>query len=500
MGENARVRRRALTAIAVALVAGATLPAAAPAWEQGKVANPSVEGPIEGGLKGYPRNMSLFDLDDYGYSEREYFFGGTATDLSNGLSAPYKSRMLVRLPRDAEKFNGHVVVEWLNVTGATDLETDWAPAGEYLMREGYGYVAVSAQMVGVCCGPASLKGWDQQRYGSLLHPGDDFSFDIFSQSIEALRDPAHNGTTILSPRQIDPMSGLRVRYIEANGASQSASRLTDYVNGGYNRTGVDLFQITRGGGPYDDFSTPIFELNEENNEIPQPDGPNFVGWEEAGAAHAPAGWWDYVWAMQQRDDVGPATPDAVNVGCSVNRADAQYSFRAMTHWSRLWLEQGLKPPTIERVQRDAAGEIARDDLGLAKGGIRHPFVEVPVAMNRSDSSDCPLWGIHQSWSAEQVKSLYPTHNHYLAKVQAWADHELELGWLLPEDREDAIARAEAFDGPWEHGDCYDTAQEDADTAGPLSGPLGEASFDPSLPLGTHAAAREAACRAAAAGL
>ena len=498
MSWTRRARRCALTIVGV-LCAGALAPAAAPAWQQGKVANPAVEGPIQGGLKGYPRNKSLFDLDDYGYSEREYFFGGTATNLAEGISAPYKSRMLVRLPRNPRRFNGHVVVEWLNVTGQTDLETDWAPAGEYLMKKGYGYVGVSAQLVGVCCGPASLKTWDPQRYGSLLHPGDDFSYDIFSQAIEALRDPAHNGTTILAPQRVDPMSGLKVRYIEANGASQSAGYLTDFVNGGYNRGGIDLFQITRGGGPYDDFSTPIFELNEENNEIPQPDGRNFVGWEEAGAAHAPAGWWNYVWAMQQRDDVGTGTPDAVNIGCSVNRADAQYSFRAMTYWSKRWLEDGVKPPSIERVKRDASGAIMRDKLGLALGGIRHPFVEVPVAMNRSDSTDCPLWGIHQSWSRAKVKGLYPTHDAYVDKVTRWANHEVALGWLLPADRDDVIAHARAFDGPWSHGDCYDTANEDADTTGPLSGPLGDESFDPSLPLGTQAAAREGTCRLAGGG-
>ena len=54
---------------------------------------------------------------------------------------------------------------------------------------------MSAQLAGICCGNRSLKTWDPQRYGPLLHPGDDFSYDIFSQAIEALRDPAHNGTS-----------------------------------------------------------------------------------------------------------------------------------------------------------------------------------------------------------------------------------------------------------------------------------------------------------------
>src|SRR3954451_4111824 len=104
--------------------------------------NPTVEGPIEGGAKGYAWNHSLVPLkgDGFDYTEREYFYGGTATNLSSGATAPYKTRMLARLPRDPKSFSGTVVVEWLNVTATYDLETGWpTPGPEYLMRHGIGY-------------------------------------------------------------------------------------------------------------------------------------------------------------------------------------------------------------------------------------------------------------------------------------------------------------------------------------------------------------------------
>jgi hypothetical protein len=67
--------------------------------------------------------------------------------------------------------------------------------------------------------------------------------------------------------------------------------------------------------------------------------------------------------------------------------------------------------------------------------------------------------------------------------------------MIPADRADVIRRAKQFDGPWTAGSCYDTYNEQANEAGPLSGPIGEASFDPSLPLGTQSALREANCNA-----
>jgi Alpha/beta hydrolase domain len=465
------------------LVAVVAVAVAVPAAASAQVPNPTVEGPVEGGVRGYPWNKSLFDLEKHDYSEKEYFFGGVATNLSTGLTAPYKSRMLVRLPRDPKDFSGTVTVEWLNVTGQNDLETVWPPAGEYLMEQGGGYVGVSAQLAGVCCGPTTLKGWDATRYAQLVHPGDEFSFDIFSQAIEALRDP----------KQTDPMLGLEPEHIVANGASQSAGRLTTHVNDGYNRGGIDLYTITRGGGPYEDFSTPIFQLNEEGLGELQPDNDSYRAWEEAGTAHAPAAWWNYVWAELQRDHVGAPAPDALDVACAVNRGSVDYSARALAYWTEEYLEKGTLPPSVPRIERDENGDVVRDEHGLAVGGIRHPFIEVPVAHNAAEG--CPLWGTYKSWSADKIKSLYPTHEEYVDQVTDWANQEVKLGWMIPADRDDAIGKAKEFDEPWTAGSCYDTHNEQANETGPLSGPIGEASFEPSLPGGSQAALRDANCNA-----
>jgi hypothetical protein len=438
----------ALTLIALAVAPGSPGAASEP------VPNPTVYGPIEGGIRGYPWNHSLYALRGRGfdYTEREYFFDGQATDLANGLSAPYESRMFVRLPRDRRDFSGAVLVEWLNVTSQSDLETAWPVEARYLMRHGIGYVGVSAQLAGVCCGPTTLKGWDPRRYAALVHPGDPFSYDIFSQAIQALRDPSHNETTNLVSTPVDPMHGMRARKVIVTGASQSALYLTNFVNSGYNRGQIDAYVITRGGGPFEDFSTPIFQLNEENSEAEQPDNPRYVAWEEAGTAHAPAVWQGYVSRQQQRDLTAPGTPDPIDTACSVNHGSVDYSSRALSRAVTRYLKTGELPPSAPRVKRTASGAIERDANGLAMGGVRHVFVQVPVGYNSSEG--CPLYGTYRAWSAAKIKSLYASHGAYVHKVRKWARREVRRGWLLRKDRRKVVRKARRFDAPWRNG-CSD---------------------------------------------
>jgi hypothetical protein len=130
----------------VLLAFAATIAGAGPAFAS-TVPNPAVQGPIEGGIRGYPWNKSLFPLSTsrYSYSENEYFFSGAASNLELGVQAPFESRMLVRLPTNPRKFNGTVIVEWVNVTGQKDIQTLWPVTGEYLMQHGYGFVVVGQQ-------------------------------------------------------------------------------------------------------------------------------------------------------------------------------------------------------------------------------------------------------------------------------------------------------------------------------------------------------------------
>src|SRR5262245_60617442 len=187
------------TLIALALIAatGASLSTAPP------TPNPTVGTPVTGGTRGAAFGGWTAATTPAGYVEEERFFSGTATSYAKAgewtvdgrwsvtpaATAPYKVRMLVRRPTDAGRFNGIVVVEWLNVTAQSEGAADFMQMQEELIRSGYAWVGVGAQAVGVNSA-TGLRAWDAQRYGSLVHPGDGYSYDIYSQAAQAVRYPS----------------------------------------------------------------------------------------------------------------------------------------------------------------------------------------------------------------------------------------------------------------------------------------------------------------------
>src|SRR3984957_6001272 len=197
-------------------------------------------GPITVG-KGWPFGLPATDLAAVGYGTDEYFLEGEAvryrpvagTQLGRDGrwqveavgTAPFKTRLVVLRPVDAAAFNGTVVVLWNNVTAGYDNFT--GGDSPEVFENGYAYVAASAQRAGVHGlpdNPQGLRDWDPERYGSLSIPSDDYSFDIYTQVADRVAPDR-------PPGGLDPLEGLQVRRIIAQGASQSAARLASYLNG-----------------------------------------------------------------------------------------------------------------------------------------------------------------------------------------------------------------------------------------------------------------------------
>jgi hypothetical protein len=143
-----------------------------------EVPNPSVTGPVAAtGAHGSAAHDYIFfasnhDLALHGYVEEGFFIQGTAnryntppqtTGTITDSDHPYKTRVVVRRPADAKRFNGTVLVEWYNVTNGFDAENMWFFGWEHMLRAGYIWVGVSAQQVGV----NALKKFSSARYGTI---------------------------------------------------------------------------------------------------------------------------------------------------------------------------------------------------------------------------------------------------------------------------------------------------------------------------------------------
>ena len=203
MASSARARGRAARVdIGLAPAAGRR-PAQRPGGGTSGPLPRSREIPPGSGSHGYPYDAvpttasfpgaPTINLASYGYAEREFTMSGTTSIYRQsgfwgpngrwGVSVaqsnvPYTTRLLVRYPTDPAKFNGTVVVEWLNDTTGGDQDPVWSEIYNQALSQGYAYVGVTAQTAGM----NELKAWDAQRYGALGDSNDGQSYDIFSQA------------------------------------------------------------------------------------------------------------------------------------------------------------------------------------------------------------------------------------------------------------------------------------------------------------------------------
>ncbi|HEY5714894.1 MAG TPA: alpha/beta hydrolase domain-containing protein, partial [Psychromonas sp.] len=259
---------------------------------------------------GTPMSATVMPMQENGYVEKEYFIKGLAnryrikdpmqTAQLIDTNNPYVTRALVRRPVNPAKFNGTVIVEWLNVTLDQDIDFVFGATRELVVRDGYAWIGISAQHNGI----DSMKKWNPERYealnvtasnidplnGSEIDPanplimavgGDVLAWDIFSQIGRMAETNAS-----------DIMGGLKVKKLIAAAESQSTLKVSTYYNAiqplhhvyngylfydrtGQLRTDVDAKTIAIG--------TEIFTAL--MGYAPQDDNEHQRWWEVNGASH-----------------------------------------------------------------------------------------------------------------------------------------------------------------------------------------------------------------------
>jgi hypothetical protein len=418
------------------------------------VAAPTVTGPVawtsalRDPAHGYAYNATPMDLTKQGYVEEEFFIQGAANRYNTPQAEtgtlidsghPYKTRIVIRRPKSASRFNGTAVVEWYNVSQGHDGEYDWFQSMDHLVRSGYAWVGVSNQAVGV----NSLKEWSPKRYGTLdvsdrgTVMGDAMSYDIFTAAGLALKGKA----------SADVMGGLKIARLIAVGHSQSAGRLFTYFNSVHPLIPAvyDGVILHGGGGRVrTDLNVKVFKFLDET-DVPgqannrQADTDTYRQWELAGTSHlnaqfsrALAGIGLRVSGMNPVEGSpsidGPTISGGAgngaagngegqanagpNGGCAkppFSRIPSHYALNAAFDHLARWIKDGTPPPMAPQVeikqaapaQPPAGGapgagagrggrggapagprwEVVRDEAGNGLGGIRLSQHAVPTAIN-----------------------------------------------------------------------------------------------------------------------
>ena len=434
------------------------------------------------------------DLAKSGYTEAEYLVSGTANvydwhaDGSVTVktpNAPYTGKILVRRPSSPSKFSGAVVVELENSARRFDWGMMWGYLHEYLMERGDAWVGISmpANAVGlkkfnptryaalsfanptpdeVCAAPAAGRGPGRGRGPAGPSATEDgLRFDMFSQVAAALK----------SSEKDMPFSGFRVErvfmttqtgdletYIDAIHPRAVLANGKPAYDGYLIKSPTAPARISNCGGnigredpraKLEDVDVPVIAViaqGEVMNSLPYikpdsdaPEG-RYRAYEIASAAHIDK--FAYAAGFPSFPDqiaaVGAAqgSPEwPFNAMCDPpiplsENPLLKYSYDAALMNLDLWSRKGTAPPKQEPLFYTADGKF------LPTGGVRSPWVDVPVATWFTSSpgpGTCGELGHAVPFPPDRLKALYPTPQDYAKKVDADVDALVKARWFTESD-------------------------------------------------------------------
>jgi hypothetical protein len=382
---------------------------------------------------------------DYDYETNEYFVSGTAD------GRPYTTRLVVRRPGRDPEFSGLVLAESMHSSGAAHA---FEFTAMYVMDAGHAAVEI------LTTSPAQFVAFNGERYADL-RVEDGQANDILAQVGALVR--SDDG----------PLAGLQVRKMVLAGTSMSAGTLINYLpaHGVYRTPRMthiyDGFLPTSVGQTIMEVDVPLIQmptLHEVETNVPRRQdsdepGKQYRLYEMAGIGH-----------VDSRDNVrllpNPCTRPLSTV-------PVQAYFAVGLHHLFRWVDQGIAPPRAPRMLLDRSIEgdgsmMALDEHGNGLGGIRTPYVDVPVARyvavntakeplieNPSDyvranglmgaQIMCRLSAYQEPFAPARLRELYGSKRAFVERFTRRLDELEREGWSLPVYRELILADAAAVE-------------------------------------------------------
>lgn len=432
---------------------------------------------------------------------------------------PYTTRMLVKRPANPNKFSGTVVIEALNPSAGFDIAAVWDRSIEHFVRNGDIFIGWSSKSVIVNAlknwNPARYAGlnwtYDPFTPGSNSGTYDGITFDIAAQ-IGALiktngpNSPIHGykvKRVIESGFSQDGgFTFTQADIFHAIERMPGGGNIYDgYIPMGTNGPSNINFGLTPAGAlpatdprrhmqPRDvpvihsDTETEVFigTLTPTGLLYRRPDSDDLNDryrlWEVPGGSHVSNDLQDEVPTLQldAAQNLHEQPADLAPLGCThqqfvngpvkgvdgvISPNDFPFSsvqnaaFAAMVQW----IDSNTPPPRADRIQVDTSTtpvHIVRDSFGNALGGVRTPFLDVPissytpfdtVAHTTTFSGFCILYGYNIPFSHDQLSTLYNNHGDYVSQFVHSLNDVVAQGFWLKPDANEAMQRAVHADVP-----------------------------------------------------
>jgi hypothetical protein len=424
-------------------------------------------------------------------------YTGYATKVT--ASGPYTTRMDVRMPKDMDEWSGDVVVEIINMSAGYDWTAVWSALWQRVLKNGDVYVGITSKpnvLPGLLrfdrkrykrlnwanpvpaeqqtCGKLPRQKRYDPNLSRLYENG--LVYDVLSQagrllkSSDASNPLGRPATQVLLSGESQSASLLLTYYRYFSRAAQLASGQPVY-DGYLAETMVDIHSDLSGLIPGDRISqcAPALPKDDpQDTTFPDRSAPwlginsgwDYPGvrgwrapadsdtatsrkafWELAGSNH---GWeWQYDYGDATKKDLlkaGFYDPATYAWSCTPNNPEVPFYMAEKAAYEHLqrWAAGGAAPPSAPRIKTHRTKKVdttSYDRFGNARGGLRFPMVEVPIASfgpgQYALTGDCT--DQIKPFSARVLRKLYPSRADYLKAYDRVTRALLRGGFVLKSD-------------------------------------------------------------------
>jgi hypothetical protein len=400
------------------------------------------------------------------YIEVEYLLSGAANSYAGPATGPasvgssghrYATRILARYPKQLARFSGRVVIEPFNTTYGVDRDALWIHVGTMLQAQGDAWIGISVR----AWSAAELRRRGPARYADIEIPSNELVWDM----LRAI------GTLVKQGAQHSPLHHLGVRHVYLGGYSQSGVDTATFAAtfGALTRTADDrpvydgflpachaasLTPLALGEGlpqfeygPLPPVGVPVIEIQPQSDV----EGFSFEEFVNPGSASVRRDDSDAPEDRFRLYEIAGAPHAAKIVGCDGNGSSFPMSafVRAAMRMLFQWSENDITPPIAPRIALridDVVAEAKVDRFGNAIGGVRSPFLDVPIACYEAHSTPgplCMLAGRETPLPYEVLAGRYGDVQTYLAEFTISLDATIQAGFLLADDRDEILAAQSA---------------------------------------------------------